>query len=115
MADIIEKKRATLEEARTILEERVKEGEITFEQQTALDYAKKFSKLDSELSKKMEDELAEIIEDGESRKKLVDLLPKTVELIKIVLQKNEVSISADSLSKVLEICKNYRKLARQPI
>lgn len=115
MADIIEKKRASLEEARIILEERVKDGEITFEQQTALDYAKKFSKLDSELSKKMEDELAEIIENEESRKKLVDLLPKTVELIKIVLQKNEISISAEDLSKVLEICKNYRKLARQQL
>ena len=68
-----------------ILAERNKDGELTYEQQHAFDYSKKFSKITPEKGEKLQKELLEIEGlDEDFMTKAIDVLPQDVETAKLI-------------------------------
>ncbi len=115
MVEIKNTKPITLEEAKRILENRIKEGEITFEQQTALEYAKKFSKVSIEDVRELRKLLSEIIQDEAIIVKIIDILPTNQDLLQAILSKEEIVLKKEDVGKIIEICTEYRKKnSKQP-
>ncbi len=82
----------------------------TYEQKLAYEHVKKFSKINLEKAEKLIKELLEL----EMRKlkehqivKIVDLMPKDVEELKVILEKSQLPFKDDELEKIIEIVKKY--------
>ena len=102
-------KNAPLFEVKEILSERLKLGELRYEQVQALDYSKKFSKLSPAKAEKMKEELAAIEGlDEDFISKALDILPTDIEVAKLVSYKPG-AVSDDTLKQVVEIAAKYSK------
>ncbi len=82
----------------------------TYEQKMAYEHVKKFSKISSDKAEELIKELLEL----EMRKlkehqvvKIVDLMPKSLEDLKVILHKSQIPFKKDELEKILEIVKKY--------
>jgi len=106
---------ATLAEVEKILDKRqgVGGGEFGFEQQTSLEYAKRFSHLKHSEAKEMLAELEKLEVKAEAAVKIVDLLPKSKSQLMLVLQKDKVELSEKGLAKVEELIAAYSKKAKK--
>ena len=94
--------------AKKLLEEREKEGELSYEQKSSLEHLKKFSKLDDETADKMSEELRSIQKLREELiAKIVNNMPKTVEEVKIIFQKDVIDLVDEDINKIIEITKKY--------
>lgn len=105
-----EAKAATLAEVRDLLAARSTQPEFGYEQQTSLDYAKKFAKLEKAEADKLVVELMEI--DGmkyECAVKLADIMPQVSSQFSAIASKDKVTLSDANTKKVMEIIKSYRK------
>ena len=83
-----------------------------YEQKLAYEHAKKFSKLDAKKAQKLVEELSKL----EMRKlkddqivKIVDIMPKDMEDLKVILEKSKIQFKEEELQKILEIVKKYEK------
>jgi len=106
----IANKPTTLAEVAEILEDRKKEGELGFEQQATAEYSKKFAKV----SKKKALEMLEDLQKIEKIKpdvavKIVDILPKNVEQLRLILSKGRYDLTSSEIEEVLKIVGKYRK------
>jgi DNA-directed RNA polymerase subunit F len=84
---------ATLSEVLKILEKRQGTGtgdEFGFEQQTSLEYAKRFAHLKFSDAEEMYKELVEMGMKTDAAAKVVDLLPKNKSQLMLILQKSEL-------------------------
>ena len=83
-----------------------------YEQKVTYEYAKKFSKLDSKKAAALIKELSELkmrkLKDNQIIK-IVDLLPRDMEDLKVILAKAQMPLKEDELQKILEIVKKYEK------
>ena len=106
---------ATLAEVEKILDKRqgVGGGEFGFEQQTSLEYAKRFSHLKHSDAKEMLEALEKLEVKAEAAVKIVDLLPKNKSQLMLVLQKDKVELSEKNLAKVEDIIAAYSKKAKK--
>jgi len=106
---------ATLAEVEKILDKRqgVGGGEFGFEQQTSLEYAKRFSHLKHSEAKEMLDELEKLEVKTEAAVKIVDLLPKNKSQLMLVLQKDKVELSEKNMAKLEELIATYSKKAKK--
>ena len=105
---------ALLSEVEKILEKRQgTAGEFGFEQQTSLEYAKRFSHLKYNDAKEMQDELEKLEIKAETAVKIVDLLPKNKSQLMLVLQKDKVELSEKAMAKVEELIAAYSKKAKK--
>ena len=101
---------ATLAEVKDLLTARSVQPEFGYEQQTSLDYAKKFAKIEKAEADKLVAELMEV--DGmkfDCAVKLADIMPASASQVLAIGSKDKVSPSDANLKKVLEIIKSYRK------
>ena len=106
---MIEKKPVTLLEVKEILSARKKEKELNYEQDIALKYSKKFSKLTAKQAEKVREELSKIESLTDSLiVKIMDLLPTKKETVELVIPKG-VEIGEEDINKILEITKKYNK------
>lgn len=99
----------TLSEARDVLQKRSEEGDFGYEQQTCLDYCKKFAKLEAHKAKKLVEKLME----GKKMKlevacKIADVLPAHRSQLVIICQKEHVELSEAEMGEVLELVKTYK-------
>ncbi|MBN1170050.1 hypothetical protein JXA56_03420 [Candidatus Micrarchaeota archaeon] len=101
--EIKSSKPVSLTEAKEILEERIKEGELGYEQAQALEHATKFSRESMEKIKKKVETLAkrENISDGLAIK-IVDANPVNPATIKAILAKDKIEISDEEASDILK-------------
>ncbi|MEM3609703.1 MAG: hypothetical protein QW474_03120 [Candidatus Aenigmatarchaeota archaeon] len=102
----------TLEETKHILEQRINEGQITYAQQTSLDYAKKYSKVDLQQVKELRAQLSEILSDEFTIVRIIDMLPVFDETLNAITQKNDITLTNEQKNKILELCKEYRKKSK---
>ncbi len=105
--DIVEEKYVSLPEVKEILEPI---EEKTIEQKKALRHAKAFSKLKKEKAMELKKEL----EGLEMRKlkehhvaKIIDILPKDMEDLKLILEDSVTSFTAEELQKIFEVVSKY--------
>jgi DNA-directed RNA polymerase subunit F len=109
--EILSNKPATLAEVKEVLEERKKEGELGFEQQTTLAYVTKYAKL----SKKKAAELMEELQNLNSKikpavaAKIADTLPKNSDQLRLIFANERYSLSAEEIKEVLKIVEKYSK------
>ncbi len=89
-------------EVNELLSARHKEGELTYEQQHALDYSKKFSKITPAKGEKLTKELRELGLDEDSVTKIVDILPQDLETARLIVYKS-AGISEEKLKQAVEL------------
>ncbi len=106
---------ATLAEVEKILDKRqsVGGGEFGFEQQTSLEYAKRFSHLKLSDAKAMLEELEKLDIRTETAVKIVDLLPKNKSQIMLILAKDKVELPEKTLAKAEALIAEYGKKAKK--
>ena len=106
---LIDKKPVALTAIKELLAARKRDKELNYEQDIALKYAKKFSKLSTKELEKVKEELSHIKAlSPELIVKIVDLLPTKKEVLELLVPKG-LEISEEDLAKVLEITKKHSK------
>jgi len=104
---------ATLAEVLKVLEKRQgTAGEFGFEQQTTLEYARRFSHLKLSDAEEMYKELVELEVKPETAVKVVDLLPIKSQLM-LILAKNKEELPEKKMEKVLELVAKFQKKAKK--
>ncbi|MFA5929887.1 MAG: hypothetical protein WC861_03310 [Candidatus Micrarchaeia archaeon] len=105
---------AMLAEVEKILDKRQgTAGEFGFEQQTSLEYAKRFSHLKYNDAKEMLDELGKLEVKTETAVKIVDILPKNKSQLMLILVKDKVELAEKKMEKVEALIAEYSKKARK--
>lgn len=98
----------SLPEAFQILEDREKEGEFGYEQTLALDYAKKFSKIEASKVAKLKKELEEF---GISEKiaiSIVNVMPMDVTQMKQILANEKKALEPEIADKAFALVESSR-------
>ncbi|MEM3364219.1 MAG: RNA polymerase Rpb4 family protein [Candidatus Micrarchaeia archaeon] len=91
-------------EVANILEERQKEGELGFEQKATLDYAQKYSHVSVAKAHELMHKIADLQFASEAMAvKLIDLMPKTEEEVKLIFQQEKRDITSAQAKQVLDI------------
>ena len=106
--DVIEKKPIDMAHVRDILSQ-IKDQ--NHEQKVTFEYLSKFAKLSKEDAEKAFNELKEANIPRLKDKhivKLIDLLPKTVDEVKTIFLKEEITLSKEDLQKILDVLSKYR-------
>ena len=108
--EVLEERVVSLPEVKEILKKRKKEAK--YEQKLAYEHANKFAKL----TLKQAESLAKDLRALELRKlkdevivKIIDLLPKSVEDLKVVVSGSKLGFKPEELEKVMEVVKKYVK------
>ncbi|HDY72654.1 MAG TPA: DNA-directed RNA polymerase subunit F [bacterium] len=105
---IIVENNVPLHEVKTILSERNKDGELSYEQQAAFDYSKKFAKITPAKGEKLLKGLQSI--EGLTEDlitKITDLVPADLESVQLILYKSE--LGDDIAKQILEVTSKYAK------
>ncbi|MDE1798649.1 MAG: hypothetical protein KGH63_04580 [Candidatus Micrarchaeota archaeon] len=104
-----------LAEVKEILKERSGQPDFGYEQQTSLDYTKRFVHLTVKDAKALDKELSEIEAlKPESVAKIVDLLPAHPSTLQAILAKDKVVLDAKDVSKVMELVGKARGKMIEP-
>lgn len=109
---IISETPTNLTEVKEILSKSKEKGELSFRAQKTYDHLESLKLLSSkkakELTKKLEDLKIPRLRDVHTEK-LIDLLPKTVDDVKTVLQGYAVTITNDNMKKIANAIKEFTK------
>lgn len=99
----------SLAEAKELIEQRKKDGELSYEQNLTLEYTKKFSKLSSDDARALMNELGQI--EKLTKKHVVevtDLFPKSLDELRLIFAKEHFTFTDEELQNVLAILDKYR-------
>ena len=106
---IVSKENVPLFKVKEMLTERNKDGELSYEQQQAFDYSKKFTKVTPVKGEKLLKELQSIEGlDEDFMVKAMDVLPSDIEEARLILHKG-MDITDDTLNQVVAITSKYVK------
>jgi DNA-directed RNA polymerase subunit F len=104
----------TLSEVTKILEKRQgTAGEFGFEQQTTLDYAKRFSRLKMSDAQEMVTELEALGLKNETAVKVADILPSTKAQLLLILSKEKADFPEKKVAEVEEVVAKFAKKAKK--
>ena len=94
----------TLSDVKNILAKRKKEGELSYEQKSALDYSSEFGTTKVTSARKMVKEL-EAIEgiDTQTAVMIADIKPKDKDDLRVIMEKKRFTMSDNDIKKVLDI------------
>ncbi|MGC8651934.1 MAG: hypothetical protein ACP5UH_01640 [Candidatus Micrarchaeia archaeon] len=103
--EVTGKRTATIDEVLDILEERKKSGELTYEQQLALEHTKKFAHQKQELGR-VKKELAgmNMLKD-DCIAKILEIMPNNVMLLKQILAGCRNTLDDDTVNKIFSVIK----------
>ncbi|MEM1544268.1 MAG: RNA polymerase Rpb4 family protein [Candidatus Bathyarchaeia archaeon] len=105
---ILKIKPITIPEAKAILESLGEENLDQF-QRRSLDYAAKMSHLDSESARKLLEELkAEGTLNEEEAVQVINIMPKSIEELRVFLAGGRKIVETSRLEKILDILDKYR-------
>jgi len=108
MEEIIREKLITNVEAREILKERKKEIELGYEQKNAMDYLKKYEKLNV---KKMEELLKSLSRVKKLRERqvitIINILPKDKDDLRLILDKDYNLLTEEEKNIILDNVKKF--------
>lgn len=96
---------------RDFLTKREKDGELHYEQKLALEYSRKFARLESDKVTKL---LGELMALGIPRfkdrhaTKITDVMPMDEEGVKAIFAKESISLKKDQIAQVLGVLAKYR-------
>lgn len=105
---------ATLAEVERILEKRQgTAGEFGFEQQTTLDYARRFARLKPAEAAELVSELEKLGLKAETAVKLADILPANKGQLALILAKDKPELTDKKVAEVEELVAKYSKKAKK--
>lgn len=94
--------------AKKILENRSKDKELGYEQNNALEYLKKFSKLSMKKTKEMMEELGKVSKLKDKHKiMIINHMPNDTEDLRLVFAHEIISLSEDDKKTILKIVKKF--------
>ena len=100
----------SLAEAKELIEQRKKEGELSYEQNLTLEYTKKFSKLSSDDARALMNELSQL--PNITRRHAVevaDIFPKNLDELRLIFSKEHFTLTDEELQAILALLDKYRK------
>ena len=107
--EIISQKYVTLPEVKDIIKERKKEkAEFGFEHEQTKAYVEEFSKLSSEKAKELMKKLSELNIEEKYAVQIVNLLPKSVAILKLIFEKAENKPDEKEMNAILGIVKDVK-------
>jgi DNA-directed RNA polymerase subunit F len=106
--NIIEKKPLSLSEAFEMLNERKKET-LSFEQQYAYTYLEDLSRLSVKDAEKLSEELKPFGLNEIQKIKIIDLLPKKEDELKMIISSAGSGLSAEQLKEIVKIIKTFKE------
>ncbi|MCR4336168.1 MAG: RNA polymerase Rpb4 family protein [archaeon] len=107
---IVSQKNLPLFELKQILSERNKDGELTYEQQAAFDYAKKFAKITPAKAEKLLKDLKGIEGlDEDFITKLIDILPTDLDTAKMIAYRTNPNLDDEKLKQIVELTSKHAK------
>jgi len=108
MEEIVRENLITSTEAKDILKERKKEIELGYEQKNALDYLKKYDKLNSKQSKELASKLSEVKRLRERQIiSIVNILPQDNDDLRLILEKDYNLLTDEEKSLILESVRKF--------
>ena len=108
MDEIVRENLITNSEAKDILKERKKEIELGYEQKNALDYLKKYDKLNLKKAKEFVNKLSEVKRLRERQIiSIVNVLPQDNDDIRLILEKDYNLLTDEEKSLILESVKKF--------
>ena len=92
-------------EAKELITKRMKDGELNYEQTLASEHSEKFANGTSKSIKKKIDEIVKKNEKIplETAVKIIDIEPKTLSTLKLIMLKDKVDLSDEELSDILKL------------
>ncbi|MEM3362230.1 MAG: RNA polymerase Rpb4 family protein [Candidatus Anstonellaceae archaeon] len=109
----LESRPLTLAEVYEIMQKRMSESDIGYEQQTTINYVEKFKKLDKKQSEELLEKLKEIPElNLETAIKIVDILPKFRETLEVILAKDKIILEESKIEQIMKYIKEYEDIAK---
>ncbi len=105
----MEEQPVTEPEAKKIMQDRDKEGEMGYEQNLCLDHLKKVVKLTLTKTRKLVGELEEIkILKPHQIVSIVSILPDTKEEVKALFSKETTKLKKEEIENIASLCKKYK-------
>lgn len=108
---IIEEKPMSMAEVRDYLEDLKKEKkELNFRENKSLTYINTFVKIKSKDAEKLKEELSKLDIARLKEKyiiKIIDILPKNIDELRMILSGEEVTLKSEDLNKIIEIVNKY--------
>ncbi|HIJ98842.1 TPA: DNA-directed RNA polymerase subunit F [archaeon] len=99
----------SLTEAKELIEQRKKEGELSYEQNLTLEYTKKFSKLSSDDARALINELLQVKNIARRHAvEIVDLFPKNLDELRLIFAKEHLTFVDEDLQSILGVLDKYR-------
>ncbi len=98
----------SLAEARDILEKREKEGDFGYEQTLALDYAKKFSVIDTKQSESLKKKLEELGISEKIAVSIANIMPLDIMQIKQILANEKKEVEPETAEKAFSLVEASR-------
>lgn len=92
-------------EAKKILEERQKEGELNYEQALALEHSEKVQTINYKKAKELLDALLEKNKKllPETAIKIIDVQPKKASTLRAILLKDKIDLTEDEINEILKL------------
>ncbi|MAG18171.1 MAG: DNA-directed RNA polymerase subunit F [Candidatus Diapherotrites archaeon] len=107
---IVSQENLSLFELKQVLSERNKEGELSYEQQAAFDYSKKFAKVSPSKGEKLLKDLKAIEGlDDDFITKAIDILPTDLDTAKLIAYRTNPNLDDEKLKKVVELTSKHAK------
>lgn len=109
--NILSQKPVSLPIVKRLMQERKKQGELSYEQNLTLEYSRKFSKLTEKQTDDLVKELLNANEklDAGNCIALANIMPDNIDELRIILAKERFILSDEELNKLLEVVGNYQK------
>lgn len=106
--DVLKEEAVTFPEAKKILESKAEGKELGYEQNNALEYLKKFSKLSGKKAEELVEELGKV-EKLKDRHKvaIANFLPEDVDDLRILFAHEIVNLSEDEKKAILSAVKKF--------
>jgi len=108
--EIINEKCISAAEAKQIMKERKKQGEMKYEQKICLEYLEKTQKL---TKKQIEDFIAELSKIEILKPRyivlIINTMPDTEEEVEVIFSKERTNLKKNEIAKIIEIVKKFKK------
>ena len=99
----------SLAEAKELIEQRKKEGELSYEQNLTFEYTKNFSKLSSDDARALMNELIQL--KNVTRRhavEIADIFPKNLDELRLIFAKEHLTFADEDLQGIIAILDKYR-------
>jgi len=108
--EVKEEQEINMLEAKKILDERKKEGELCYEQKICSEFLDKISKISAKSPDELVAELSKInILKPRHIALIVNIMPDTEEEVKALFQKEIVNLKKDEIKQIVDIINKFKK------